>query len=454
MRKVVVIGGSAAGMMAAVAAAQENAAAKVSVITTDRVPYRRPAIPALIAGHIKSPEDAKVFSEAVLSRYKIDLECETEVVELDGSNKSLVARSRGQRQQIKFDSAVIATGSSPSIPRIAGADKRGVCTFTTYESAAEIVRLAEGASTAVVVGAGFIALEIAEALMHKGLEVYFNVRSRILRKVLEPELSAFLTSRFEQAGLKMLAGEAISQICGDDNVEYVVHRGKKIPATLVIMGTGVKPNTALAEKSGIELGASGAIRVDMAMQTSAKDIYAAGDCAESPDASTGGFVYLPVGSIGACAGSVAGRNAAGANIETAGFLRAQADQILGFQIFTVGHSSTSAEELNLDVEVHDLKPPKSGGRKNLFEAAKLLTDRKDRIVGAQLIARKHGSQYASQLYRAVVDGESRSHFLERFNSPRGRMATALLRAGTGLIEVEQVGEGKSLKLAGGIGKQE
>jgi len=449
VRKIFVIGGSAAGMMAAIAAARQNPEADVSVITTDQVPYRRPAIPALIAGYITKPEQAKIFSRQTLARYNVKLICPAEATNIDTKNKTISILSEGKEQKLTYDSAVLATGSVPLIPKITGADKKGVCTFTTYEATAEIVETAKTASGAVVIGAGFIALEIAEALMHKGLDVYFNVRSRILRRLLEPEVSEFLSRKFEQRGLRMLTGEAISQIGGEQGVEYVVHKGRKITTNLVVMGTGVKPNTALAEKCGIELGSTSAIKVDNRMQTSAPDIYAAGDCAESPDLSTGRFVYSPVGSIAAAVGKIAGRNAAGADEQIKGFLRAQADEILRMQIFSIGHSTTTAKEVSLTVEVHNLTAPLSVEEKlstKTFEIGKLLTDTRDRIVGAQLVAKKHGAQFAWQLYKAVLDGENKAEFLERFNSPRMKMAEALVHAIKSTVVVESVGENKSLTL--------
>jgi NADPH-dependent 2,4-dienoyl-CoA reductase/sulfur reductase-like enzyme len=449
VKKIVVIGGNAAGMMAAISAAKQDPSAEVTVVTGDRIPYRRPAIPALIAGYITEPVGAKIFSPQTLAQYNVKLICPAEATNIDPKNKVISILSKGKEEKLPYDAAVLAAGASPLIPRIPGYDKKGVCTFTTYEAAAEIIEATKNVDSAVVIGAGFIALEIAEALMHKGLDVYFNVRSRILRKLLEPEVSDFLTKKFEWQGLKMLTGEEISEIGGTNHVEYVLHKGEKIATSLVVIGTGVKPNVALAEKCGIELGQTGAIKVDNFLQTSVSEIYAAGDCAESPDLGTGRFVYSPVGSIGASAGRIAGANAAGAMEKTKGFLRSQADQILGLQIFSIGHSTTTAKELGLKVKVHDLSTPQSAMKNkgaDSFDVAKILTEPTDRIVGAQLIARKHGSQFAWQLYKAVLQSEDRREFLQRFNSPRMKLAEALVHALKSTIRIDSVGEGKAMTL--------
>lgn len=435
--------------MAAIAAAGQDSEAEVTVVSSDRHSYRRPGIPALIAGHITGPEGASIFTDKILSRYNIKAICPAQATAIDTAGRTVSVASGQKQQKLEYDALVIATGGHPLIPKIAGADKKGVCTFTTYEAAAEIVEAARSASSAVVIGAGFIALEIAEALMEKGLEVYFNVRSRILRRLLEPELSEFLSEKFEQQGLKMLTGEAISEIGGKERVEYVVHKGKKIATGLVVMGTGVKPNVSLAEQCGIELGATGAIKVDNSLETSVKGIYAAGDCAESPDLDTGKFVYSPVGSTGAAAGKIAGVNAAGADLQTDGFVRAQADHILGYEIFSVGHSTTTAKDVGLDVQVYDLsagQAVRTGAVGGLFESAKILMDAEDRIVGAQLIAKKYGSQFACQLYSAVLDNEAREKFLARFNSPRRKLGEALLCAAKSNIVVENIGVDRVLSL--------
>ncbi|MFH1616040.1 MAG: FAD-dependent oxidoreductase [Planctomycetota bacterium] len=448
VRKVVVIGGSAAGMMAAIAAAKQDPSARVTIISSDAIAYRRPGIPALIAGYIAGPEDVAICSNQTLNRYNIKLICPADALDIDPGQKTITIQTNNKKQNINFTATVLATGGHPLIAKIPGSDKKGVCTFTTFEAAGQIVKIAKTADTAVVIGAGFIALEIAEALMHKKIKIYFNVRSRILRKLLEPNISEFLIAHFQNKGLKMLTDEAISEIGGNESVEYVIHKNTKIPASLVIMGTGVKPNVELAAKCGIELGASGAVKVDNFMQTSLPGIYAAGDCAESPDLDTGKFVYSPLGSIGASAGICAGKNAAGANSRTTGFIRAQADEILGLQIFSIGHSSTTATEVDLKAQVHTLTPPANMENKTTkpFELGVILTDSNDKIIGAQLVTKKHGSQFAWQLYQAVLSKEERTGFIRRFSSPRLKISQAMLNILNSDIIAEKIGQNTTLKL--------
>ena len=433
-RRVVVVGSSAAGTMAAIHAARVGG--KVTLITADSASYRRPAIPALIAGHIHDIGEAQVFTPKTLKKYGIESVLSGKAVGMDTGKKTITVRTSDHRlAEVPFDSAVLATGGVPARPQIPGSDKQGVCTFTTVEGAQEILQYAERAKPAVVIGASFVALEVAQALLEREMIVYFNVRSRILRRLLEPDLSEFLQTRFAQRGLRMLTSQAITEIGGTDRVEYVVHKGQRIPAELVVLGTGVWPSVELAKTAGIRLAESGAIAVDQRMQTSAPDVYSAGDCAEVPDFSTGRFVYSAVGSTAASAGAIAGINAAGGDQKISGLLRAQADHILGFQIYSVGHTTTTVEAVGLEVEVHDLKAPPEAQWARDDVVGKLLVDADGRIVGAQAVTRSHGSQYGWQLYRAVLMRESREAFLQHWMAPRRRVVQMAQAASGGRLVV-------------------
>jgi len=434
-RRVVVIGSNAAGAMAALHAA--DAGAKVTLIAADAFSYRRPAIPSLIEGHIRDLSEAQIYPIETFTARGIEVRCPATAIGLDTAKKTITVRAAdGKTSEVAYDSAVLATGGIAPKPSVPGADKRGVYPFTNAEGAMAIVRSLEHAKSAVVIGAGFIALEVAEALLDRGLKVYFNVRSRILRRLLEDDLSKFLATRFRRHGLEFLEDEAVSEIGGGEAVEYVVHKGRRIPVELVVLGTGVGPNAALAKAAGIQLAKSGAIAVDNCMRTSAANVYAAGDCAEVPDAQTGRFVYSAVGSTGALAGIIAGSNAAGGEVKSDGFLRAQADRIMGLDIFSVGHSTTTAAEVGLEVKVHDLPTPAEVDRAEEEVLAKLLTDSKDRIVGAQAVTFRYGSQYAWQLYWAVLMNMDRRKFLERWMSPRRRAAKMVEEMGWGELVID------------------
>ena len=421
MNRILIIGANAAGLSSAVNARKEDPKSKITIISKEPYnPYRRPAIPSIITGEISGLEEATIFPPDYLHQRGIDFIPGVEVVRFDLGSKSAETKNikSNETKKIEYDSLVFCTGGYPMIPKMKGTDKKGVCTFTTYDNTMEIVNIARPGLSAVIVGAGFVGLEIAEALMKKGLKVYFNVRSRILRRLLEPDFSDYLNECFEQKGLKMLTGEAISEIGGNDKVEYVVMRGEKIETSLVIFGTGVKPNVDIARNAGIKLGESGAIKVDGRMQTSEKDVYSAGDCAESLDLLTGQYTYSPVGSIAALAGRLAGVNAAGGNQQTHGFMRCQVDKLLGQQIISIGHSSTTAKEINLEIKIRDLNELQKSVLSGKYPVKiKIITDTADRIVGAQVITKKYGSQYSYELRNAILENKSFNEFIKEWKPP-------------------------------------
>jgi NADPH-dependent 2,4-dienoyl-CoA reductase/sulfur reductase-like enzyme len=425
MNKIIIIGANAAGLSAAVNARKENPGSKITIISKELYnPYRRPAIPSIITGEITDLIDAYIFTPDYLKNLNIEFLPKTEVIELDLKSKSVKIREIGSNMinKLEYDSLVLCMGGYSRIPKLKGVDKKGVCTFNTYDDTLEIIKIAKPGLTAVVVGAGFVGLEIAESLMKKGLKVYFNVRSRILRRLLEPDFSDYLNECFEQKGLKMLTGESISEIGGNEKVEYVVIKGEKIETSLVVFGTGVEPNVTIAKNAGIELGLTGAIKVNTKMQTSDQNVYAAGDCAESPDLLTQQYTYSPVGSIAALAGAIAGTNAAGGNKETKGFIRAQIDKILGKEIISIGHSSTTAKEVNLDIKIYDLSEWIKNKRNSTLSEKypvklKIITDSMDKIVGAQVITQKYGSQYSYELLKSILNHKPFDEFINKWKPP-------------------------------------
>ena len=425
MIKILIIGGNTAGLSAAVNARKENSKAKITIISKESYnPYRRPAIPSIITGEISSLGEVSIFCPDYLKQQEIDFLSGVEVLELDLKSKSVKIREikSNETNKLEYDSLVLCMGGYSRIPKIKDTDKNGVCTFTTYDDTLEIIKIAKPGLTAVVIGAGFVGLEIAEALMKRSLKVYFNVRSRILRRLLEPDFSAYLNKCFGHKGLKMLTGESISEIGGTERVEYVVMKGEKIETSLVVFGAGVVPNVSIAKNAGINLGETGAIKVDARMQTSENDIYAAGDCAESLDLLTKRYTYSPVGSIAALAGAIAGTNAAGGKQETKGFIRAQVDKILGQEIISIGHSSTTAKDVNLEIKIHDLSELMKDKEESTLSIKypvkiKILTDSADRIVGTQIITPRYGSQYSYELLNAILGHKSFNEFIKEWKPP-------------------------------------
>lgn len=417
MNKILIVGGNVAGITAALSAKKKDPDCKVVILSSEPYkPYRRPAIPSLISGEISDLNDAGIFPLDYLKSLGIEYFSGVEVKSLNLEKKEvhLIEIGTDNAGNMNYDNLVLATGGIPSLPKLTGLDKKGVCTFTTYDAAKEILKYAVLGSGVVVVGAGFIGLEIAEALLKKGLKVYFNVRSRILRRLLEADMSDYLIKEYTKHGLITLTGDSISEIGGNGSVSYVKFKDNVINVNMVVFGMGVIANVKLLKGTSVRIGQTGAIAVNEKMQTNVPNVFAAGDCAESLDLTTGQYVYAPVGSIAAEAGEIAGTNAAGGDIATRGFLRVQADNIFGIEVISIGHSSTTAKEVNLNIKLKDLSQESlrfNIGRK-YPPLIKVILDESDSIVGAQVITRRYGSIYSYGLLNAMVNNSKFSDFLK------------------------------------------
>lgn len=417
-RRIVIIGGNVAGLAAAISARELDKHAEIIVLSRESYhPYRRSSLASIISVETLTPKDLIMFPSQ-LRNLRIRLLRGVEALDIDHCNRVVKARNVNIRRDLSFyyDSLVLASGSLPLVPPIEGVEKKGVFTFRTLEDALRISQEAKLAKSVVVVGAGLGGLEIVEALAKRGVNVTIAVRSRILRKLVEPDLSVYLRGRIEQKGVKVVTGVSPEEIGGKKKVEWIKLNNEKISTSNVIFSIGVKPNVELAKKIGLELGKTGAIKVDHRMQTTISEIYAAGDCAETPDALTGKWMYIPVGSVAAKEGAVAGRNAAGGEAEVRGVIRAQADTIFREGIVSIGHSSESARKLNVKTNAVNL----SSMWRRLYRSQKrpakivVITNPKERIIGVQIISSRFAYLYAFTFFSAIRQNMALDELLDRW----------------------------------------
>jgi len=417
-RRIVIIGGNIAGLTAAISAREVDKHAEITVLSREAYPpYRRSSLASIISAEATTPKDLIMFPSQLRS-LRIRLLQGVEALDIDCHNRIVKARDLSMRKDLSFyyDSLVLASGSLSLVPPIEGAKKKGVFTFRTLEDALRISQEARLAEKVVVVGGGLGGLEVAEALAKRGVKVTIAVRSRILRKLIEPNLSVHLKERVEQKGVKVITGVSPEKIGGEKKVEWIKLSNERISTSNVIFSTGVKPNVELAKKIGLELGETGAIKVDYRMQTTISEIYAAGDCAEAPDALTGKWMYVPVGSVAAKEGAVAGKNAAGDEAEVRGIIRAQADTIFGEEIVSIGHSSESARKLNIKANAVNLSSMWRSLRFLQKHPAKImvLITPSGRIIGAQVISHRFASLYAHTLFSAIQQKITLDELLDKW----------------------------------------
>lgn len=300
--KVIVIGGVAAGTKAAAKIKREDRSAQVDIYTkSNDISYAGCGLPYYVGGDIETREELIVNSpDKFASLTGASVHTGMEAIGVDAGAKTVVFRNTadGSQETADYDKLIIASGASPIIPKIDGVDLKGVFTVRTPDDAIAIRDYISknNCKKAVVVGAGFIGMEMAENLMAQNLSVtVVDMISQILPGVLDPEMAGFAAKELRKSGLKIMTGAAVSAIKGEDTVSAVSTNAGEIAADTVILSIGIRPATAFLENTGIAM-IRGAIAVDEYQKTSLDDIYAVGDCAIVKNRITGEPQWSAMGS--------------------------------------------------------------------------------------------------------------------------------------------------------------
>jgi apoptosis-inducing factor 3 len=279
--RVVIVGGGAAGFAAAEMLRRRGFAGSIAMLSNDdAAPVDRPNLSKdYLAG--SAPEDwVPLRGDDWYAENKIDLKLKTDVAALDAKGKELTL---GDGSKVKFDKLLLATGAEPVKLDIPGADKKHVHTLRSLADSRAIIAAAKSAKRAVVIGASFIGLETAASLRARDIEVHVVApEKRPLEKVFGAELGDFVRALHEEHGVHFHLENSVTAIA-DNNV--TLKNGGTLEADLVVIGVGVRPRLALAEKAGLAVDKG--VTVDEYLETSAPGIYAAGDIARWPDPLTG-----------------------------------------------------------------------------------------------------------------------------------------------------------------------
>lgn len=298
--KVLVIGGVAAGTKAAAKIKRCDRSAQVKILTksTD-ISYAGCGLPYYIGGSIETREELIVNSPerfAALTGAEVATGCE--VLSVNPEEKLVTYRSDGASSTERYDKLIIATGAEPFVPPIDGVNNEGVFTVRTPDDAIGIRAYIEqkACKRAVVCGAGFIGLEVAENLLSAGLDVtVLDFADTVMPNAFDPEMAEYAKRQLQAASIRVLTGTKITGIVGEGAATGVATTAGNLSADIVVLAIGIRPATAFLENSGIETD-RGAIIVDETMRTNIPDIYAAGDCAVVKNAITGKPQWSAMGS--------------------------------------------------------------------------------------------------------------------------------------------------------------
>ncbi len=396
MTRLAIIGGDAAGMSAATQARRVDPRLEIVVFQQGRyVADAACGLPFFIAGQVPRVEALILYPpEHFRQERGIDVRVRHQVQRIDLRARVLEGTDHeaGRTFREPFDRLVIATGGSADRPALPGADLQGLFTLRTPEDGLALNAYLEAgeARRAAVVGGGYIGLELAEALRHRGLEVsLFEALPQVLPMV-DGDLAGRVADAARAAGVRLHFGTAVTAFEGapGGRVRAVCGGGERHPAELVVLATGTRPNVALAAAAGVPLGHTGAISVDRKLHTGLFGVYAAGDCAEATHCLTGRPVYLPQGTTANRQGHVAGGNAAGASLCFPGILGTLATKVFGLEVARTGLSEQEARDAGFAAVAARAQAP---SRSRYFPGAGridvlLVGDRRSgRLLGAQMV---------------------------------------------------------------------
>ncbi|WP_232050036.1 FAD-dependent oxidoreductase [Actinoplanes sp. OR16] len=367
--RLIVIGGDAAGMSAAAQARKRRKADDLEILAFERgdfTSYSACGIPYWIGGHVDGPEALIARDPATFREHGIDVRTGHEVIGIDLSARTVTFRSVSAAREFTegFDELVYAAGAVPVRPPWASGDIGGVFGVQTLGDGAAVDAWisAVDAKTAVVIGAGYIGVEMAEALMMRGLTVTLVERAPQPMATVDPDMGALVGKSIEKLGITLRTGVTVTALESSapsspssspsssprDRVRAVLTDSGPIPADIVVLGLGVKPNTGLASDAGIPLGVTGGLATDLRQRVTGPDgvvegVWAAGDCTQVLNRVSGRQMHVPLGTHANKQGRVAGINLGGGYATFPGIIGTGITKICDLEVARTGLSSKEAE---------------------------------------------------------------------------------------------------------------
>jgi len=386
-KKILIIGGVAAGATAAARARRLDENAEITIIEKGPfVSFANCGLPYFISGDIK--RRAKLLlqtPEGFLGRYNVNVLINTEAIDIKRDEKKVVVKTAEGTKELEYDKLILAQGGSPIIPDIEGVNNDNVFKLWTIPDMDRIHKFIEQnqPKNAVVVGGGFIGIEIAEAFKARGMNVTIVELANQVMPNVDYEFGAMVKSVLEENGVNVLTGVKIDKITGN---KAILSNNTEIDADLILFSIGVKPENILAKNAGLEVSQSGAVIVDEYMRTSDPDIYAAGDMVEILHKVSGRKSRIPLAGPANRQGRIAASNALGMNLKYNGALGTSVIKIFDYTLSFTGLSEKFASQCDFNVGVaYTFKDNQvtyyPGGTQLAF---KLVYDKStNKIIGAQ-----------------------------------------------------------------------
>jgi NADPH-dependent 2,4-dienoyl-CoA reductase/sulfur reductase-like enzyme len=408
--RLVVIGGDAGGMTAATGARRLNGDLDIVALEKSSwVSYSACGIPYLVGGEVDRVEDLVARTPQELrDQNRIDVRLRHEAMSIDTDAGSVEVRDHehGRTVKVPYDKLVIATGARPRRPDIPGINGESVLGVQTLADAQRIMERTQRANPkdVVVVGAGYIGLEMAEAFVRRGASVTVVDGAPEVMGTLDPDMGAMVRTAMVRTGIDVRCG---ADVAGFEPGAVQLASGDTLNADLVVLGMGVEPNTELADEAGVELGVKNSIRVNTRQQSSIGNIWAAGDCCESQHRVSGRPVHVALGTVANRQARVAGINIGGGYATFPGVVGTAVTKVCSTEVARTGLSEREATEAGLEYVVAKIKATTRAG---YFPGAKplvvkLLAERNTgRVLGAQIVGEEGAAKRIDIVAVALTAG--------------------------------------------------
>lgn len=447
MEKIIIIGGVAAGAKVAAKSRRLLPDAEIEVFTDDaHVSYSACGLPYFIEGNFDDYRMLLVRSPQEFEEKGIHIHLRHRVSKINTQKHQILVNdlSSGKEQIVNYTKLVIATGASPIVPPIKNVQLKNVFTLRTIEDGINLKNQVLKSKNAVIVGGGYIGIELLEAFVKQGLNVTMVEFAPHIMSIFDNEISELIKEQILKIHgdkVKIINSDAVSELIGNDEVQKVITKnGLEIETDLVVLATGVRPNTEIATNAGIELGETKAIKVNQYMQTNIENIYACGDCAEKTNMVSQRPTWVPLGSTANKEGRVAAINLCGGKEAFEGILGSAVTKYYGMTMSLTGLTEKQAIKDGFEaISVITTKKDKVGympEAKNI--TIKLIADKKTRLLlGSQAIGCGDADKRVNTVASALVGKMTADDFMKNdltYAPPFSTAIDPLLTATENLIK--------------------
>jgi NADPH-dependent 2,4-dienoyl-CoA reductase/sulfur reductase-like enzyme len=397
--KVAVIGCTHAGTAAILNTAALYPDAEITVYErNDNISFLSCGIALYVGGVVKDPKGLFYSSPEKLAELGVKTKMKHDVMSIDSEGKKLVIKNLDTNEEFEdtFDKLIITTGSWPIIPKIEGIDLENILLSKNFYHSNSIIEKAKDVKNIIVVGAGYIGVELVEAFEMNGKNVtLIDTMDRIMSKYLDPEYTNIAEKAFRDNGIKVALGETVERFEGDNGkVTKVVTNKGEYEAELVILCIGFRPNTELL-KGQVDMLPNGAIIVDEYMRTSKEDIFAAGDSCSVTYNPTGKREYIPLATNAVRMGTLVARNLVKPTTRHLGTQGTSGIKIYDYNIASTGLTETSAKAMGMDVDsvtIKDNYRPEFMPTYEMVQFKVVYEKTTKQILGAQILSKADMTQ--------------------------------------------------------------